>query len=113
MLKIGRNWRNWPEKEEASYYNPEAIETIYGPLREGHARGDYSVRLHIEGFFWTPRELMGTEGVSLAFYDMPEIVHRINQFALDVFMAHLSTVLDVLPADVVYIRRTSAGSTGH
>ena len=70
------------------------------------------MRLHIEGFFWTPRELLGTAGVSFAFYDMPEIIHRINQFALDIFMEHLSTVLDVLPADVLYIMEDISGVNG-
>ncbi|MGO9964326.1 MAG: uroporphyrinogen decarboxylase family protein [Acidimicrobiales bacterium] len=100
------------KKEEASYLTPNAIETIYGPLRDGHARGDYSVRMHIEGFFWTPRELMGTAGVSLAFYDMPAIIHRINQFALDIFMRHLSTILEVLPADVLYLQEDISGVNG-
>lgn len=100
------------KKEEASYYSPDAMETIYGPLRDGHTRGEYSVRLHIEGFYWTPRELMGTEGVSLAFYDMPAIIHRINQFAVEMFMKHLSTVLEILPADVLYVQEDISGVNG-
>ncbi|MGA2805064.1 MAG: uroporphyrinogen decarboxylase family protein [Acidimicrobiales bacterium] len=109
---------DWPElealarREETTYYNADAIETAYGPLRDGQARGEYSVRLHIEGFYWTPRELMGTQGLSYAFYDAPGLVHRINQFALSVFEEHLSKVLEVLPADVLYVQEDISGANG-
>jgi hypothetical protein len=109
---------DWPDleavarREEATYYNPGTIEAAYGPLRAGQARGEYSVRLHIEGFYWTPRELMGTEGVSLAFYDAPGLVHRINRFALSVFEEHLSKVLEVLPVDVLYVQEDISGTNG-
>jgi hypothetical protein len=113
-----RRPEDWPEleemarKEEASCLRPGAIEDTYGPLRAGQVRGEYSVRLHIEGFFWAPRELMGTEGLCLAFYDMPDLVHRVNQFALSVFMRHLSKVLEVLPADVLYVQEDISGVNG-
>jgi hypothetical protein len=32
----------------------------------------------LEGFFWFPRRLMGIEPHMLAFYDQPELLHRIN-----------------------------------
>ena len=98
--------------EEATYYTTEAIETAYGPIRDGQVRGEYSVRLHIEGFYWTPRELMGTQGLSYAFYDAPDLVHRVNRFALDAFEEHLSKVLDVLPADVLYVQEDISGTNG-
>ena len=98
--------------EEASYYNPETIEQAYGPVRAGQDRGEYSVRMHIEGFYWTPRELMGTEGLSYAFYDAPDLVHRVNRFALSVYRDHLSKVLEVLPADVLYVQEDISGTNG-
>ncbi|MGA3218467.1 MAG: uroporphyrinogen decarboxylase family protein [Acidimicrobiales bacterium] len=109
---------DWPEleelarREEVTYYGADAIEAIYGPLRDGQARGEYSVRLHIEGFYWTPRELMGTQGLSYAFYDAPDLVHRVNQFALSVFKKHLCQVLEVLPADVLYVQEDISGTNG-
>lgn len=32
----------------------------------------------LDGFFWFPRRLFGIEGHLLAFYDEPEVLHRIN-----------------------------------
>ena len=109
---------DWPpleelaRAEEARYCSPETIERVYGPLRDGQVRGEYSVRMYIEGFYWTPRELMGTEGLSYAFYDAPGLVHRINRWALDVYLHHLSRALEVLPADVLYVQEDISGTNG-
>ena len=42
-------------------------------------RGEAVVWITLEGFFWFPRTLMGFTKISLAFYDQPELIHRINQ----------------------------------
>jgi hypothetical protein len=35
------------------------------------------------GFYWMAREWMGTEGVSYAFYDEPELIHEMMEFIAD------------------------------
>jgi hypothetical protein len=37
----------------------------------------------VEGFFWFPRELLGVEPHLYAFYDEPELMHRINSDLAD------------------------------
>lgn len=100
------------DRELAVYYTDERIKDAYGPLKEGHCRGEYSVRMHIEGFFWTPRELMGIEPHMYAFYDCPELIHDINGYILKVYLEKLSAVLDIIPADVVYIMEDLSGKNG-
>jgi len=39
--------------------------------------------LTLEGFFWFPRKLMGIENHLYAFYDEPELMHRINKDMLE------------------------------
>lgn len=51
--------------------------------RDRQARGDAVVWITLEGFFWLPRTLMGFMKLMLAYYDQPELVHRINQDLLD------------------------------
>lgn len=114
-VKSREDWyvlENLAREAEAAYYDRSSVRATYGPLRPGQARGEYSVRMHIEGFFWTPRELMGTEGLSYALYDMPDLVHRVNEFCLGMFLAHLPDVLDALPADVLYIQEDISGTNG-
>lgn len=44
-----------------------------------HDDGDVVVWITIDGFFWFPRTLFGIEGHLYAFYDNPELMHRMNQ----------------------------------
>jgi hypothetical protein len=40
--------------------------------------GEAVVWITLEGFFWFPRTMMGFVPLMLAFYDHPELIHRIN-----------------------------------
>lgn len=48
-------------------------------VRPRHESGEAVVWLTLEGFFWTPRTLLGIEEHLYAFYDQPELLHRINR----------------------------------
>ena len=41
-------------------------------------RGDTVIWFTIDGYFWFPRKLFGIENHLYAFYDHPELMHRIN-----------------------------------
>lgn len=56
----------------------EALEAIR-PWAARQARGQAVVWITVEGFFWFPRTLLGIEEHLYAFYDQPELMHRINQ----------------------------------
>lgn len=42
-------------------------------------QGDAVIWFSLDGFFWLPRTLLGIEDHLYAFYDQPELMHRINQ----------------------------------
>ncbi|MCX7028563.1 MAG: hypothetical protein NTU62_00385 [Spirochaetes bacterium] len=46
-------------------------------------RGEVVVWATLEGFFWFPRTLMGVEAEIYAFFDQPELIHRINSDLCD------------------------------
>jgi hypothetical protein len=48
------------------------------PWSEKQQQGEAVVWITLEGFFWFPRTLLGIERHLYAFYDQPELVHRIN-----------------------------------
>jgi len=61
-------------------------ENNIGYMREWaarQARGEFVVWITLEGFFWFPRTLLGIEPHLYAFYDQPELMHRINQDLVD------------------------------
>jgi hypothetical protein len=47
------------------------------------AKGDAVVWTTLEGFFWFPRTLLSFERLMLAYYDQPELIHRINRDLLE------------------------------
>jgi uroporphyrinogen-III decarboxylase len=54
--------------------------------------GDAVVWITLEGFFWFPRTLMGFEKLMYAYFDQPELLHRINQDLLDFNMGLLDQI---------------------
>jgi hypothetical protein len=99
-------------KELDDFYSDAQLEQAYGHLAAAHERGDYSIRLNIEGFFWVPRELLGIEEHMFAFYDSPELLHDIGEFILEVYSRELITVVDLVQPDVLYFMEDLSGKTG-
>lgn len=99
-------------EELDKYYTDENIKKTYGRFKEGHQNGDYSIRLGILGFFWAPRTLFGIENHMLAFYDEPQLMHDMNELIIQIYFEKLGKVLDILPADVIYISEDLSGSNG-
>jgi len=54
-----------------------AIEGM-APWASRQRNGDVVVWITLEGYFWFPRTLMGFVKMMLAYYDQPELIHRIN-----------------------------------
>jgi hypothetical protein len=46
---------------------------------ESQKRGEAVIWITLEGFFWWPRTLFGIERHLYAFYDHPDLMHRINE----------------------------------
>jgi len=65
------------------------------PWRERQKRGEAVVWITLEGYFWFPRTLMGFTKISYAFYDQPELLHRINQDLTDFNLRILDQVEEV------------------
>jgi hypothetical protein len=59
-----------------------SIETMR-PWAQRQRLGDAVVWCTLEGFFWFPRTLMGFSKLMLAFYEQPELIHRINHDLLE------------------------------
>lgn len=100
------------QKELDLYFTDEAIAASFAPLKAGQETGSYSVRMNIEGFFWTPRELMGITNHLYNFYDEPELIHEINEFVFGVYAEKLMKVLDYLTPDLIYIMEDLSGKDG-
>lgn len=109
---------DWEKLKEYSdrifekHFTDEIISALCTPLQSAHKAGEYSIRLNLEGFFWTPRTLFGIEEHLYAFYDYPELMHDMCSYILDAYMKYLPKILKIIPADVVYIMEDLSGKTG-
>ena len=81
-------------------------------LKDAQARGDIAVRVWLDGFFWFPRTLFGIENHLFAFYDEPDLMHRINQELLAFNLRALEAVLNILTPDMVSIAEDMSYNNG-
>jgi hypothetical protein len=61
------------------YPPQDAALAALAPWAVRQNRGDAVVWISLDGFFWFARTLLGIEGHLYAFYDQPELLHRINK----------------------------------
>ena len=66
-----------------------------------HARGDFSLRFVLNGFFWFPRRLFGIEAHLYAFYDFPALMQRINEDLLAFNLRALEIVCNIIQPDLL------------
>ncbi|MDI9505803.1 MAG: hypothetical protein GX246_09670 [Clostridiales bacterium] len=115
IIAGARDWERMKEHAQGEleqYFSEEAIRAAYEPIRAGHERGDYPIRMNLEGFFWVPRELLGIEAHMFAFYEEPELLHDICEYILWVYSTKLLQVLDIVQPDVIYMMEDLSGKTG-
>ncbi|MBS3763517.1 MAG: hypothetical protein KGZ25_09480 [Planctomycetes bacterium] len=80
------------------------IENVIGQARElkdRHQTGEIIVRLWLDGYFWFPRKLLGIENHLYAFYDEPELMHRMNRELAEFNARVVDELFPVLKPDMV------------
>ncbi|MGI6402743.1 MAG: uroporphyrinogen decarboxylase family protein [Oscillospiraceae bacterium] len=91
---------------------PENMKKAYGTYREGCQRGDFALRLRLQGFFWCPRDLFGIEEHLIAYYDSPELLKEISQFQLDVYKEQLNGILRIVQPSTIFFEEDFSGRNG-
>jgi hypothetical protein len=64
------------------------------------------------GFYWRAREWMGTELVSYAWYDQPELMHEMMEFIADFTIENSKPILEQTTVDYVFINEDMAMKQG-
>ena len=73
------------------------------PWADAHEAGAAVIWITVEGFFWFPRRLLGIENHLYAFYDEPELMHRINRDILEWNIALIDTMCSITTPDFATI----------
>jgi len=90
---VTRKWLKFPVENREDFirmvrerYNPEDMGRRGRDFDEAVQRSrttERPVMCTIQGFYWTMRQWMGFEGLSVAFYDQPELIEEMLDFILD------------------------------
>lgn len=89
---IDRNlWRSWAREQE---------------------RGTSVLWFTVDGFFWFPRSLLGVEEHLYAFYDQPELIHRINSDLADWMLQVVEEIREICTPDFVTIAEDMSYNNG-
>lgn len=115
---IVSGWDEWEQlkkhadTELEKYLSDILNHEAYAHLKEGHDKGDYSIRLNIEGFFWVPRELLGIEEHLISFYEEPELLQDMAEYICWIYETKLMQVIRLIQPDIIYIMEDLSGKNG-
>lgn len=70
-------------------------------MKRSHENGEIIIRLWLDGFFWFPRTLLGIESHLFAFYDNPDLIHRINLDLADYNIRVIEAICSEIKPDMV------------
>lgn len=96
-------------------YREEPLYAYLEEVRRFNARGDREEivwRYWLDGFFWFPRRLLGIENHLTAFYDQPELMHRINSDYCAFAEKAIRAVFSVCPPDMAGIAEDMSYNNG-
>jgi len=85
------------------YPLPIVDQAKWSEWAEEQARGEAVLWYSVDGFFWFPRTLLGIERHLYAFYDQPELMHRINTDLAEWMLAVLEELCSVCVPDFVTV----------
>ena len=118
---VTRKWLKFPVASKDDFikmtrerYNPEDKGRRGDDFEEAVARTETSQRpflFGIQGFYWTMRQWMGFEGLSVAFYDMPELIDEMMDFVLDFNVRLIRANLSNVRVDTLMINEDMAYKT--
>ncbi len=86
------------EKLKPFLYPENGNEWAFEGMRRNearHRRGEVAVWYSLDGGFWFPRKLFGIEGHLYAFYDYPELYHRILDDLADYQLSQLEKIYEI------------------
>ncbi len=81
------------------YPRPAINADDWGRWAEQQKRGDVALWFSLAGFFWFPRTLFGIEPHLYAFYDQPELMHRMNADLVEWELGVIDEVCSVCTPD--------------
>lgn len=109
-----RDRASW-ERVKREHFGPDILArfpTNWALLAPTYRERDYPLGLVLDGFFSTPRELLGVEPHLMMYHDDPELLHAINTHVCDLWLAMLEEIVAKVDLDFVYFWEDMAYKNG-
>ncbi len=91
--------KDYYELKEHLFPEPAFEEEALRKWQKLHDKGKAVIWFTFEGFFWFPRSLFGIENHMYAFYDKPDLMHRINRDITEYHLSILERMPDIMTPD--------------
>lgn len=111
------NMEEWQAIKPRLQISPERFEPYWQVLRvDGWRKRSFPLvfapNCGTLGFYWFARDLIGTEALSYAFYDQPELVHDIMEFHADYLIESARPILEKTTVEYINLNEDLAGKGG-
>ena len=108
--------RNSWEKIKEERYNLKDIQARFPDQWQincsSYQARDYPLGLRMEGFFATPRELMGVQNQLMMYYDDPGLMHDINNHLENLWLAMAEEIVSKVELDFIHTWEDMAFKNG-
>ena len=86
-------------REHLYPWPPRYDQNLWREIQQKQESGEAVLWISLNGFFWWPRMLFGIEQHLYAFYDQPDLMHRINEDQAEYMLRCLNHMKDVFLPD--------------
>lgn len=107
-----KNMDDWRKIKHHYEYSEERFGRDWEKIARAHREAGRVVTVSIPGGYDEPRQLLGEEELSVAYYEQPELVHDILQTIGDTAGKVLDRVSSTVPIDQLSVHDDMAGKTG-
>ena len=107
-----RNMDDWLKVKQRYEFSEERFGENWEALAREHLQAGRVVSVGIPGGFDEPRQLMGEEGLCIAYYEQPELIHDILKTIGDTALKVLERVSSAVQVDQLLVHEDMAGKSG-
>ncbi|MCD4699513.1 MAG: hypothetical protein K8R91_02950 [Phycisphaerae bacterium] len=107
-----RNMDDWLKVKQRYEFSEERFGENWKALAHEHRQAGRVLAVEIPGGFDEPRQLMGEEGLCIAYYEQPELIHDILRTIGDTALKVLDRVSSAFQVDHLFVHEDMAGKNG-
>jgi hypothetical protein len=107
-----RTMDDWRRIRHLYEFSPARLAGGWEATARAHLAAGRATVANLPGGFDLPRQLMGEEGVCVAYYEQPELIHDILTTVGDTAFRVLDAVSARVPVDILSVHEDMAGKSG-